>query len=341
MLTTSALAGHLTHGLLAASRLSPVRKSIPAEGLTTPSAFKSKAAPTAQLATAQPAKPLVHTIAKNTVVPSGPMTLRNIAQPTVTKAIPAPADSQPPVTDNVDTPNVLITADQELQQPYDPLQARVDALLADWGQADSPYDFNGDGTVDPYDLTILLGGNFPPQEAPPQQPTVAARPAERVATRLTSAIFAARDRDRDGTIREKEFAGGQHLFRRIDRDGDGVISRTDLHDAITDSLKVTLRRDEPLRLGHFTRSWLSAFNRHGKADGPAKMSEHIPSMRRHEHNRAVAEHIAHALQPQFSSNPTDIRQVVDKSNLADDQKKMTLDRIAAWHPRGLKVSLVG
>ena len=55
----------------------------------------------------------------------------------------------------------------------------------------------------------------------------------------------------------------------------------------------------------------------------------------------AAEHIAHALQPQFSSNPTDIRQVVDKSSLADDQKKMTVDRIAAWHPRGLKVSLVG
>ena len=236
---------------------------------------------------------------------------------------------------------MLTTADRELPEPQDPWQARLDALLADWHTADSPYDFNGDGTVDPYDLAIYLSGNFPQQDAPLEKPAVTARPAERVATRLTSAIFAARDRDRDGTIREKDFAGGQHLFRRIDRDGDGVISRTDLHDTITDSLRATMKRDEPLRLGHFTRSWASAFNRHGKADGPAKMSEHIPSMRRHVHVRAAAEHIAHALQPQFSSNPTDIRQVVDKSSLADDQKKMILDRIAAWHPRGLKVSLVG
>ncbi|MCZ6543499.1 MAG: EF-hand domain-containing protein [Planctomycetota bacterium] len=327
MLTTSALAGHLTHGLLAASRLSPARKPISAEAPATPSAFKSKAALTAQLATAERAKPLVHTIAKNTVVPSGPKTLQILAQPAV--------------TDKVVTPNVLTTADQQLQEPQDPWQARLDALLADWGQADSPYDFNGDGTVDPYDLAIYLSGNFPQQDAPSAQPARAARSAESVATRLTSAIFAARDRDHDGTIKEKEFAGGQHLFSRIDRDGDGVISRTDLHDAITDSLKVTLSRDEPLRLGHFTRSWLSSFNRHGKTDGPAKMSEHIPSMRRHVHNRAAAEHIAHALQPQLSSNTTDIREVVDKSSLADDQKKMTLDRIAAWHPRGLKVSLVG
>ncbi len=190
-------------------------------------------------------------------------------------------------------------------------------------------------------MAIYLSGNFPQQEAPSEQHARAARPAERVATRLTSAIFAARDRDRDGAIREKEFTGGQGLFRRIDRDGDGEISRADLHDTIKDSLRATMKRDEPMRLGHFTRSWLSAFNRHGKTDGPAKMSEHIASMRRHVHNRAAAEHIAHALQPQFSSNPTDIRQVVDKSSLADDQKKLILDRIAAWPPRGLKVSLVG
>ncbi len=100
MLTTSALAGHLTPGLLAASRLSSVRKSIPAEAPATPSAFKSKAAPTAQLATAERAKPLMHTIAKNMVVPSGPKTLLNIAQPTV--------------TDKVVMPNVLTTADQQL-----------------------------------------------------------------------------------------------------------------------------------------------------------------------------------------------------------------------------------
>ncbi|MCZ6810493.1 MAG: EF-hand domain-containing protein, partial [Planctomycetota bacterium] len=210
----SALAGHLTQGLPAASRLSPVRKSIQAEAPAVPTAFKSKTAATSQLATAQPAKPLVHTIAKNTVVPSGPMTIRNIAQPTI--------------TDKVVTPNVLSTADQELQEPQDPWQARLDALLADWGQADSPYDFNGDGTVDPYDLAIYLSGNFPQQDAPSAQPARAARSAESVATRLTSAIFAARDRDHDGTINEKEFAGGQHLFSRIDRDGDGVISRTDL-----------------------------------------------------------------------------------------------------------------
>ena len=116
MLTTSALAGHLTHGLLAASRLSPARKPISAEAPATPSAFKSKAALTAQLATAERAKPLVHTIAKNTVVPSGPKTLQILAQPAV--------------TDKVVTPNVLTTADQQLQEPQDPWQARLDALLA-------------------------------------------------------------------------------------------------------------------------------------------------------------------------------------------------------------------
>ncbi len=90
MLTASALAGHLTHGLLAASRSSPARKSISAEAPAAPSAFKSKVAPAAQLATAEPAKPLVHTIAKNTVVPSGPKTLRNIAQPAATNKVATP-----------------------------------------------------------------------------------------------------------------------------------------------------------------------------------------------------------------------------------------------------------
>ena len=51
------------------------------------------------------------------------------------------------------------------------MQERLDALIADWGKADSIYDFDGDGTVGIRDFLTLLGrmGGQEPQNSPPPQ----------------------------------------------------------------------------------------------------------------------------------------------------------------------------
>ncbi len=48
------------------------------------------------------------------------------------------------------------------------------------------------------------------------------------------------------------------------------------------------------------------------------------------------------MRPQIASmDPNQIRESVQDSNIPTEQKRFVLDQIAAWHPRGHQVSVVG
>ena len=60
------------------------------------------------------------------------------------------------------------------------------------------------------------------------------------------------------------------------------------------------------------------------------------------YHRAAAENIARSMLPYMSnSDPDEVRRSVRESNLPDPQKHAVLNRLAAWHPNGHNVSLVG
>ncbi len=55
-----------------------------------------------------------------------------------------------------ETPNITPVNSDISDSQTDKPDNRIDALLADWGKADSNYDFNADGTVNTKDLLMLL-----------------------------------------------------------------------------------------------------------------------------------------------------------------------------------------
>ena len=62
----------------------------------------------------------------------------------------------------------------------------------------------------------------------------------------------------------------------------------------------------------------------------------------HMHGRAAAEHIARTLMNRIdTSDPSRLRETVERSSLAEQQKRLILDRITAMAPRGTMVSVVG
>jgi hypothetical protein len=77
--------------------------------------------------------------------------LADAIKPTLTEA-PAPV-AQP-------QDELLASSPTAITQPEDPQAVptvlTLDGLLAAWGEGDSPYDLNGDGTVDVFDLLQFL-----------------------------------------------------------------------------------------------------------------------------------------------------------------------------------------
>ena len=99
-------------------------------------------------------------------------------------------------------------------------------------------------------------------------------------------------------------------------------------------------------LSRVVQRWLAAFGinkHHNELEGPQKQAGHDDEpLQKAVQYRAAAEHMARSLARRLASSSTEeIRKVVDGTNMGQAQKKLILDRLTAWHPRGLNVSKVG
>ncbi len=219
----------------------------------------------------------------------------------------------------------------------DPLKA----LLADWGKKDSPYDLNGDGTVGIQDLLQLLAGmslpkNDPPPAhpdplvtPPPLTPGDVVNPAQPAGIALDAA-----DTTAPGAVADASPA--KTPLQLLLEDWGKTGSRWDLNQNGNVGI-----RDMLMLLAQMTNTKPSSSgadrldrddHRHGRRTRAVAANYH----------RVAARNIARALAPQMSTmQPGELRESIQGSNLPDLQKRFVLDQIAAWHPHGHSISLVG
>ena len=75
--------------------------------------------------------------------------------------------------------------------------------------------------------------------------------------------------------------------------------------------------------------------------GPDNRTPHRSHAPHMPHGRAAAEHIARMLMNRIdTSEPSRLRETVERSSLAEQQKRLILDRITSMAPRGRMVSVV-
>lgn len=77
---------------------------------------------------------------------------------------------------------------------------------------------------------------------------------------LTEEIFSARDRDGDGALSLRESSLKSGMFRNLDTDGDGLITRTELTDTLRDRLERLLERKPDASVDAFMNKWMERFN---------------------------------------------------------------------------------
>ena len=257
----------------------------------------------------------------------------------------------------------------------DPLQA----LFDDWGKTDSPYDLNGDGTVGVQDMLLLLANMAKDPIADPdtlhdprpRDPDTSAGGIPSQADRLQALLDdwgksgSKFDLDGDGTVGVSDMlallklmaeegaqpsAGDpgiqtpgtpgnqtrlQQLFAdwgkadsQFDLDGDGTVGVRDMLILLARMARHPQNQPMPSQ----------AFD--PKSNGP----EHFNRIRNDaaHYLRAAAQNYARSILPQLASlDPNDIRESVEDSKIPAEQKRFVLDQIAAWHPQGHKVSVVG
>ena len=191
------------------------------------------------------------------------------------------------------------------------MQERLDALIADWGKTDSKYDLDGDGTVGISDFLTMLGRMSGPPEAQASigdagsdgpVPEVSDDVADTPRSRL-AAMFA-------------DYNGGN---------GNG-------NAGIRNFLQLMGR------MGRVQHADAEGARGPRATPAPGGMIHRL----RAAYEQAAAENIARSLLPQMTAaEPDEVRQAIDNSHLPPAQKKVVLDRLAAWHPSGHNLSMVG
>jgi len=195
----------------------------------------------------------------------------------------------------------------ELQSQAD----RLKALLADWGTSDSKYDLDGDGTVGIQDMLALL--KLMAQEVP--------QPNTGVETPGTPPEPGAPG----PTVLEQLIADWGKKDSRFDLDGDGTVGIRDMLMLLAQMAK---RQPEIGQASKPDSNGPEYFNRI-KNDAA-------------QYHRIAAQNYARSILPQLASmDPNEVRESVKDSDIPTEQKRFVLDQIAAWHPHGHEVSVVG
>ena len=229
-------------------------------------------------------------------------------------------------------------------KPLDP----VDALLADWGKNDSPYDFDDNGTVDVNDLLILLGrltsaASPPPEEphgdvASPRRPS-AETPAQPNTSVDRSPVSKSGDPVAIGVKTTKiapPEVGSTPTFDRLDRNDDGALSRSELAAQIRNMLLDHIAMSPKAKLDQFVREATKRLSDHNNRNGAAVQRSSQA------YQRMNLEEIAHKLMQRLADDgPSGLANFVKGGTLSANDTKDLSNRISMLSPNKLGVNVVG
>ncbi len=182
----------------------------------------------------------------------------------------------------------------------------VDALLAQWGASDSPFDLDGDGTVGTGDLMLLLGrianGGNDGGEPTPQADDPA--PGHRqLVGHIADTVLTNQDQDGDGLLTVADLGNRPGLFERLDSDGDGVVSQTDLTNMISEHLQQALQRNPDLSPREYAQRMIDFFDREREPALPVSFAGPTPTIIADNNGDVLAETPVVTGPPQVSNIP--------------------------------------
>ena len=260
--------------------------------------------------------------------------------------------------------------------PERPPTNDLDALLADWGQSDSPYDFDGNGIVGVSDLLMLLASlTEGPQQVPspplgdvrgrrgssasaphvlakspaqpntPHDPPIA--PGKRVAigvnaTTIAQHVIDQLDKNNSGAIAPPQVDGSTPKFDRLDRNHDGALSRSELAAQIRDMLLDHIAMSPNTKLDQFVREAMTRLLDHDDRTGaPGERGAAIQRSSR-VYQQANLEATARQLVQRLTDQgATELRKLVQEGELSANEKRAVLDQISILRPGAQSVNMVG
>ena len=216
------------------------------------------------------------------------------------------------------------------------------ALLADWGKTDSPFDLNGDGTVGIQDMLQLLAQmSIPKNDPPPSHPDSLVTPPPITPGDIVDPAGIALD-----------VADTTAPVAVADGATDPSPAKTPLELLLEDWGKAgspfDLNRDGNVGIRDMLMLLARMTNTKPSSGGVDRLDPEDYSDGRRKsavaanYHRAAAQNIARTMASKMSTmQPGELRESIQGSNLPELQKRFVLDQIAAWHPHGHSVSLVG
>ena len=277
----------------------------------------------------------------------------------------------------VDIKDMLQLLGQLAEAPAQGETSPLQALINDWGKTDSPHDLNADGTVDIKDMLQLLANLANNPVADPdtlhdprhRTPDHTAGKVQGRDPRLQALLDdwgksgSKYDLDGNGTVGIRDML---QLLKQMaselaqspagdpdDKSSDNTTRRTRLQQLIADwgkpDSKFDLNADGTVGIRDMLML-LAQMHQRQPESSPSRRDEHddrenfnrIRNNAAHYH-RAAARHHARSIMPQIASmDPGQVRESIDRDpKIPTEQKQFVLDQIAAWHPHGHQVSVVG
>ncbi|MCH8823653.1 MAG: hypothetical protein IH984_09120 [Planctomycetes bacterium] len=264
--------------------------------------------------------------------------------------------------ENAADPTIITNPDTTVSQTDKP-DNRIDALMADWGKADSFYDFNNDGTVSTEDLLMLFEklsqSNGMPGDVTPIADQLFSAPADtflkpvnsadedanskiqRIARGLTEKLFRLTDQDQDGKIGAKEAGHARTIFDKLDLNGDSQIDKLELANMIQDMLMGKLDFADSANLNKFIHESMRPLADQGNqfTSQPAHRDSHTSVSA---YQRVSTDQAANQLSQRMANNgEAELRKFLATSDFTNVQKRSILSELHNLNMGNLGVNVVG
>ncbi len=251
----------------------------------------------------------------------------------------------------------------------------LDALLADWGKKDSPYDLDGNGIVGVNDLLLMLASLTEGPQKPepphgdvagPRRPSasdVLAEPSAQpntpvdhdpvitsgdpVATNVNATTIAPQviddlDQNNSGTITPPKVDGSTPRFDRLDRNHDGSLSRSELAAQIREMLLDHIAMSPNAKLDQFVREAMKRLSDHDNRNGaPGERDTAVQRSSRVYQQANLAATVRQLMQRLTDQGATELRKFIQEGELSANEKRAVLDQISILRPGAQNVNLVG
>lgn len=257
--------------------------------------------------------------------------------------VPVASSSDGPLPPDVNAGKIVSEA---------PINNPIQSLLNDWGKADSPYDYNGDGTVTTADLLMLLsklsqsdesaGDEVPKIEQSlsslPNKQRIAdfstiedAKPMiQQIAKGLAERLL--NRHEHDGNISIKEAGEAKTIFRSIDTNGDTQIDKLELTNKIQNMLMERLTQYSPANLNKFISETMQLFT---------SRSETHTSINR-AYQRVDTDQAANQLAQRLANTgEVELRGFLNNTDFSTSEKKSILSQLHNLNLGTLGVNVVG